>query len=166
MNNEQREIYLKSMEKMFLRKQHQRISPIMLHTYLKFPVMQDYKKFNDIINTYFTLVTTASVNTGAMYKLPLNLGLIGIVKSLAPEKKVLDYESYGKGIIKYKKKDLSDGFIAFFKWIKSRNRMRMVGKSTIGFLPTRYGKEYLTKTIRQKNTMANYIALVKSKKLI
>lgn len=120
-----------------------------------FPV--SIKKQTEILQTFFGLIMKVCVDQGAWYKLPINLGSIGVATSQTNVRRVMDYNYYCKtGEYRFIKPDSGQGKIAKWYWLKRKKRTRFKTPSQIVFKPSRANKKLLASTIKNSNVIDLY----------
>lgn len=134
-----------------------RITPIAMH-YKDENQVTSHKKFKEILQVFFTLVTSGVVHTGAFYKLPYRLGEYGVVKYFGSDTRILDYPHYWRtGEYRVVDRNQDGNFNAVIRLLKNKNKMKVFSKHSVKFAATRYGKITLNNTIKNNNSMALYI---------
>lgn len=70
----------------------------------------------DINKVFFIFLSKAMVETGYIFKLPLNIGSVYIGKRRGGKKKVLDYPHYRKtGELLFRRMSQGENYIAFYE---------------------------------------------------
>jgi len=122
------------------------------------------KQYKEISRDFFELISELIINDGFVFKLPVRIGEISVVK-FRSKKKSIDWKLtnllYGEeNKVSEEKKRVyhnnyhSEGYAARWWWDCSR---WLKYNQLYRFKPTRYNNRYLTKKIKDDNTIIHYL---------
>lgn len=118
------------------------------------------QEFKLVLRTFNYLLMQSIIETGKLYYLPNNLGVIGVFRIPVIGRGVFDYQLYKKEGIKVWKKNLhSSSYSARFMWRHKYPRSLLpfhILRSYRWEAP-RYWKRHLAKCIKDKNSINLYI---------
>lgn len=142
-----------------------RLSPIFLHNLYKEKKV-NHKKFKDIVNVYFALLTEAMIQTGYFYKLPYRLGELGIVKYKVKGKKLLNFSVFhNTGEYVTSKMDFGNGFVAKPFWVKTKDRANSYALNTIDINSSRHLQRDLHSQVKKNPKLLDYYLVPSMKKV-
>ena len=119
----------------------------------------DKKTFKEVLYAFNYILSKSIIDTGYIYQLPQQMGLLYINKSKVKTKKFnMDFQHWKETgeRIEFKNKH-SHGFIASFQWFKRKPYLNVKVPTRATFTPVRQFKRYLAKCIKEYNVIHNYI---------
>lgn len=119
-------------------------------------------EYEAILRLTNKLFMEAIIETGFYGALPLRLGVI-LIQRQKPKLRPIDLKHYMQtGEKVYHKNRHSHGYMARFKWDKSLRKAWLKDRAFYEFIPIRSAKNYLAKSIKDKNTILKYMEYDKS----
>jgi|DEB0MinimDraft_10_1074344.scaffolds.fasta_scaffold68063_2 hypothetical protein len=121
------------------------------------PHYVDYKDYRKIVEVVLSLFVKYMVTTGNRISLPHGLGYLYIRKGKDYDKahKKVDFNMTKKlGKVIYHNNRHSNGFYGKFRWDKNKHYIK--NKQLFKFVPCRWAKRYLSKEIKENNTIVRY----------
>lgn len=111
----------------------------------------DYKRYRDICEDFNKMIMTDIIEEGYFFQLPYRLGIIRIKKRQVDLNNLKsNFGLFNEENIKTKYlNEHSGGYYCRFYWNKRVDTI-VRNKTAYSFIPTRYNKRYLAKTIKEK----------------